>query len=150
MLLKHLWIFNHRIQITWEAPEVSYYRRNLSRARRVHIMDKTTEPQGTAALSTLLSHFPVFFFHFMYALFWASKNLFGQVNFVYLLVHGLVENFGISTALYIDRHGHTGIWSSFDSHKILFAGNIRLNRINMLLGNTNQYMCRKQTPLLFY
>ena len=56
-----LWILNHRIQITKETPEESHYRRNLGRVRCIHTMDKTTEPQGTSALSGLLSHFPMYF-----------------------------------------------------------------------------------------
>ena len=44
--LEHLWILNHRIQITQETPEESYYRQNLGRIRRVKTVDKTMEPSG--------------------------------------------------------------------------------------------------------
>ena len=43
--LEHFWI-NHRIQITQETPEESYYRRNLDRVRSVYTVVKTMEPSG--------------------------------------------------------------------------------------------------------
>ena len=58
--LQHLWFLNQRVQITQETREESYYRRNPGQVRCINTMDKTTEPQGTAALSGLLSYFPIY------------------------------------------------------------------------------------------